>query len=1085
MMHVTDFAKVRFVMGCLLTLLMLGGSMAWAQSEISGTLTDGATNDPISGASVTVKGTTVGIISDEQGQFRLTLPNGAEFLVVSYVGYRTEEVAINGQTTFNIQMTENLSDLDEVVVIGYGAQQKKDLTTAVATIDAEGLRDQPVNSFDQALVGKLAGVQVLQSSGSPGAGVSIRVRGVGSITAGNDPLYVIDGVPVSNDNSRATGEINTGTGNYPEQPINVLSTLNPADIESIQVLKDASAAAIYGSRGSNGVVLITTKRGRTGKPSITYNGYYGFQETTTRYDMLNAYEWAEMNFEGRNNTYKDRFPAGQDTDTNEEREANLPGVPAALIPPEVQPYLNGTQGLTDTDWQDEIFRTAPIQSHSLSISGGNANMRYYASGEYMNQQGLVISTGFERFSSRFNLEVNSGRLKFGLNLNPTFTKHDLANTEGPWWDHGVIGLALHISPIWPVFNDDGSYNYGANAWGFEMTDAVNPVALATEVTDFLDHLRLLGNVYAEYSILKNLSYRLSFGVDMNRFDRDYYWPSFVERRGQSGPRVPIGISRSRATNNWLIENLLNYTFASGKNNFNAIAGFSAQKEDFSNQELFATNFPNDLVRTLNAGQVTGGGSSLEEWSLLSVLARAQYNYDGKYYLSAAIRADGSSRFGENNKWGYFPSASAGWRISGEEFMKSIPTISNLKLRASYGQTGNFQIPNYGSIGLLGFTDYVIGGNTIATGLAPSTPSNPDLSWEKTTMIDVGIDFGLFNDALYMELDYYTANTTDLLLNVPVPMTSGFTSELRNIGEVRNRGFELSLTVQDKSGDFGWAVSGNFSTNNNEVISLAEGVPFIVVGGGTGSAQWITVPGHPIGSYFNPEYDGVFMNEEDVQNNPSVGNARPGDLKFQDVSGGFGPDGVPLTDDDLGPDGVINFSQDRTIQGNYLPEFTYGATINLTYKGLDFNAALQGAEGAEILHLFRRYIYNQEGNMNLMRGALERWRSEAEPGDGQTNRANRLQTGSNGQTSNWHLEDGSYLRVRNITLGYTFPRGMMESAKISNLRIYFGVQNPFTFTNYLGYNPEVNARPDNALNPGEDYASYPLARTYTFGINLSL
>lgn len=1044
---------------------------AFSQGEVrtlSGTVTEGETGEVLPGATILVKGTNVGTLADENGAFSFTTPENAEVLVISYLGYQTQEITIGSSTNFTIGMRSDPLQLGDVVVIGYGQQRKQDLTTAVATIDAEDIRDQPVNSFDQALVGKLAGVQVLQTSGSPGAGISIRVRGVGSITAGNDPLYVIDGVPVSNDNNRATGDVNTGTGLYTNQPINVLSTLNPSDIESIQVLKDASASAIYGSRGSNGVVLITTKKGSVGKPTISYSGYYGLQETTTRYDMLNAYEWAQLNFEGRNNTYKDRFPDGQDTDTNAEREANLPGVSAALIPPEVQPYLDGVQGLTDTDWQDEIFRTAQIQSHALSISGGTKNFRYYASGEYMDQEGLIISSGFKRYSGRFNMDLTAGKLKVGLNINPTLTQHDLVNSEGPWWDHGVVGVALHISPIWPVFNEDGSYNFGANAWGFAMTDAVNPVALANEIQDDLDHLRLLGNVYAEYSILDNLSYRLSLGADLNNFQRDYYWPFIVERRGLSGPRVPIGTSRSRFTTNWLVENTLNYTEAIDKHNIQALAGFSAQKETFKNSELFATNFPNDLVSTLNAGQITDGGSFQEEWSLLSVLGRVQYNYDNKYYLSAAIRADGSSRFGENNKWGYFPSASAGWRISGEPFLADNTTISNLKLRASYGQTGNFQIPNYGSIGLLGFTDYVLGGNQLATGLAPSTPSNPNLSWEKTTMIDIGIDFGLFKDAVYLELDYYTADTEDLLLNVPVPMSSGFTTELRNIGEVNNEGFEATVTVQNKAGELGWSVTGNFATNQNEVISLADNVPQILAGGGTGSAQWITTPGEPIGSYYNPVYDGVFMNQEEVDALPSVGNARPGDLKFLDLDG----------------DGEINFANDREIQGNYMPEFTYGASVNLDYKGFDFAASLQGAYGHEILHLFRRYIYNQEGNMNLMRGALNRWISEAQPGDGQTNRANRLQTGSNGQTSNWHLEDGTYMRVRNISLGYTFPTRMMQPLSVSNLRVYFSVQNPFIFTDYLGYNPEVNSRPDSALNPGEDYASYPVARVYTLGLNLS-
>ena len=568
-----------------LLLFLLCSISVLAQRSLSGTVTDADSGEPLIGVSVVVEGTTSGGITDLDGSYQVSAPEGAETLVFSYIGYKAQRVAIGSQSSIAVALASDAANLEEVIVIGYGQTRKQDLTTAVATVNSAQIADQPVTSFDQALVGKLAGVQVLQTSGSPGAGLSVRVRGVGSITAGNEPLYVVDGLPISNDNARATGEINTGTGNYPEQPINVLSTINPADIESIQVLKDASAAAIYGSRGSNGVVLITTKKGRSGTPTVSYSGYYGLQETTTRYDMLNAYEWAQINFEGRNNGYRDRFPAGLDSDDNATREANVPGQPAVLIPPEIEPYLAGESGLTDTDWQDEIFRTAPIQSHSLSVSGGTEGLRYYASAEYMDQEGVVISSGFRRYSGRFNLDLTSGRLKVGLNLNPTLTDHDLVNAEGPWWDHGIIGLALHIAPIWPVYDPDGSYNFGGNAWGYAMTDAVNPVALANEIQDELQQLRFLGNVYAEYSILDNLSYRLNVGADLNRFERDYYWPSYVERRGQSGPRTPIGIGRTRGSTNWLVEHLLNFDRTVGAHGIAAVAGFTAQQEQFNSKEL--------------------------------------------------------------------------------------------------------------------------------------------------------------------------------------------------------------------------------------------------------------------------------------------------------------------------------------------------------------------------------------------------------------------------------------------------------------------------------------------------------------------
>lgn len=1067
-MKLIRFFRVSKGLNLILFLSIFSTSMVLAQRTISGTVSDGNTNEPLVGVNIQAQGTSIGAVTDINGKYTLEIPKEVTVIVYSYIGYLNKEENIGGRTEINVLLDENISLFDEVVVIGYGQQQKKDLTTAVSILSANEIKNVPVNSIDQILTGKLAGVLVQQTSGSPGAGLSVRVRGVGSITAGNDPLYVIDGVPISNDNNRGLGANNPGSS-YAEQPINILSTINPTDIESIQVLKDASAAAIYGSRGSNGVVIITTKKGNSGKPVVSYNTYFGRQETLKRYDMLNAYEWSLINAEGRNNAYRDRFPAGKDTDDNATRAKNVPNQPGILIPDQVKPYLSNTSGLTNTDWQDEIFREAPIQNHSVSISGGNDVVKYYASGEYMNQEGIVISSGFKRYSGRFNMDINSGKFKAGFGLNPTLTKHDLVNSEGPWFDQGVIGLALSISPIWPVYNENGSYNYGGNAWGFAMTDFLNPVAIANEVQDNMDHNRVLGNMYASYDLLKNLSYKISVGGDINNFNRDFYRPSTVETVGRKGFSAPIGTSQTRFSTNWLVENTLNYSTVFGKNTFSAIAGFSSQMENFSSSYIEATNYPNDLVQTINAaGQITRAGTFKEAWSLLSGFGRVQYDYANKYYATASMRADGSSRFGKNNKWGYFPSASAGWRISGEPFMADIKTISNLKLRASYGITGNFQIPNYGSVGLLSYDDYIFGGTALSSGLAPSTSSNPNLSWEKTRSIDFGVELGLFQDALYLELDYYKENTTDLLLNVPVPLASGFSTELRNIGEVENNGFEATLTVKKRTKDFGFSFSANFSTNNNKVISLAEGVPQILTAGGTGVTLWITKPGEEIGSYYNPVYDGVFNNQAEIDKYPRVANAKPGDFRFVDVNG----------------DGKIDFSSDRQIQGSYFPDFTYGSSLNIDYKGIDFNISLQGSQGAEILHLMSRYIYNIEGNMNLVRPSLNRWISESQPGDGQTNRANRLATGSNGQTSNWHLDDGSFMRIRNISLGYSLPKGILRKVGLSNVRAYVSVLNPFMFTNYIGYNPEVNSRPDSALNPGEDYGSYPLARTYTFGLNMT-
>ena len=841
--------------------------LTYAQSKlIQGQVTDETSGMEIPGVNVVVKGTTQGTVTDVEGNYQLQAPEDAATLVFSYVGYVTQEVAINNQSQVNIALSTDSRSLSEVVVIGYGVQEKRDVTTSIASINAEDIEELPVSGFDQALVGKLAGVQAAQTSGTPGGGLSIRVRGTSSITAGNEPLYVIDGVPVSNDLRSATtlGSNDSGVDTYPDQPINPLNSINVNDIASIEVLKDASAAAIYGSRGSNGVVLITTKQGTSGKPQISYNGYVGVQTVARKIDMLDAYEYADINGEGHNNSYLDAIPSGNINETNEERSARAESLglsPNAgwLIPPELQPYLDGTPGLTNTDWQDAIYRDALIQNHSLSISGGGDNTDYYVSGTYFDQDGIIRSSGFKQYSARLNVNVQpTERLRLGVRFNPSFGRHDRVNSEGPYFDEGVVGTALVYAPIWPVYNEDGSYNFGNNAWGYSQTPFLNPVALTELVQDNIDHTRLLGNLYAEYDLWDNLTYRLSAGADINSFRRDYYRPSTVEALNQKGPSIPLGISKSDQYFNWLIEHTLSYQKEFGKHNISAIAGFTAQKEQTKSTSLEANNYPNDLVPTLNAGQISNGGTTEEAWSLLSYLGRVQYNFDSRYLVSAAFRADGSSRFGQGNKWGFFPSVSAGWRISEEVFMQNSTLISNLKLRASYGLTGNFQIPNYGSVALINESNYILGEaeGQVVNGLSPSTSGNPDLKWERTSTLDIGLDIGLLEDRLYLELDYYTSNTSDLLLNVPVPLASGFTTALQNIGKVNNRGLEAALSAAQQVGDFEINGSINFSANTNEVKALGPENEDIIAIGGTGRARFVTRVGEPIGSYLTLVQEGV-------------------------------------------------------------------------------------------------------------------------------------------------------------------------------------------------------------------------------------
>ena len=1043
---------------------------------INGKIIDVETSEPLVGASVQVKGTTIGTVTDIEGSFNLSIPDDAETIIVSYIGFSTIEILIGNQTTFSIAMNPDISSLNEVVVIGYGNLEKRNVTTAIGQLKGKEIKDSPFAGFDQGLAGKLPGVRVSQSTGAPGSSMQIRIRGTNSVSAGNDPLYVIDGMPISNSLKFSTGSIGrTDGGDYNDIPINPLNSISVNDIESIEVLKDASAAAIYGSRGSNGVILITTKKGSKAKSIISFDMYAGVQEVSKKLEMLDAYGYSDFNRDGHNGAYLTTVSTGNSNDTNEERRQKAEDLglnfnDGWLIPPEIEAYLKGEPGLTNTDWQDEIFRVAPISKYMLSARGGTDQVKYYVSGSYFDQKGIVISSGIKQYSGRLNLDISPNkRFRFGINLNPSFNDHDKVNAEGPQWDEGVIATALVVGPIWPVFNPDGTYNFGHNNWGYRQTPIGNPVAYANEIKDDLRHYRLLSTIYGEANLFEDFSYRISLGTDINNFHRDFYRPSFLPIRGQELPSEPTGIFRSNESLNWLFEQTLTYNKTIEKHNISGIVGFTSQKERSKSSNIRSDLFPNDLVQTLNAGVVTEASTFEQEWSLLSFLARVQYNYLGKYYLSGAVRSDGSSRFGKNNKWGTFPSLSLGWLVSEEPFFESLRLINRLKLRASYGLTGNFEIPNYASYGLIGSSNYTLGPGqgSIVNGLSPITASNPELSWETTETIDFGLETAFFDEKVSLEMDYYISNTSDLLLEVPVPSSSGFTSNFQNIGEVQNKGLELNISYRDNFGDLAFEIGGNFSRNINKVIALGSNNEDIIVIGGTGRTRFLTRVNEPIGSYYTLIQDGVLISDEEAENLPGFPNSQAGDFKFRDING----------------DGEISVANDATITGNYQPDFAYGMYIKLGYKGFDFNMNAYGIEGNEIFNLFSRYHYNMEGNFNNLKEVENRWHSEAIPGDGNTNRANRFATGGNFEMSTWHIEDGSFFRIQNITIGYTFPKKTFGSL-LSNARIYLNTLNPITITNYSGYNPEVNSRPDDALSSGEDYGTYPLARTYTVGINLT-
>lgn len=624
--------------------------------------------------------------------------------------------------------------------------------------------------------------------------------------------------------------------------------------------------------------------------------------------------------------------------------------------------------------------------------------------------------------------------------------------------------------------DDGSIKRGNS-----QTQVWNPVALAMLQKDEKKASRIFGNIYGEVAFLPSLKYRANFGVDLYNDSEDTFRPSTIPLSNTKGnpESIPEATSQTSRIYNWVFEQTLSYNKNFGGHSVSVLGGWTMQYQRDESNYAFANGFIINSIPTLNAGTVTRGNSNASEWSLLSALARIQYNYLGKYMITGALRADGASRFGKNNRWGYFPSVSLGWRISEEKFMNSLEFIDDLKLRASYGLTGNFNIPNYGTQGELAYYSYVLGGSSpdAIKGAAPKSMPNPDLKWEKTAQVNVGFDATLFKNRLTLGLDLYNSNTYDLLLNVPVPMTTGYTTRLENIGKVNNKGIEFNISTNHQMGDVTWSAYFNISKNINEVKALGPGNADIISSGSVGNAYFITRVGEPIGSYYLPVVEGVYKNQAEVDaslhyvdspSNYGLADTKPGDFKFKDVNG----------------DGILDISDtDRAIVGNYMPDFAYGFGANIAWKGIDLGVIFQGVYGNEILNLSRRYFYNHEGNMNNYKGALDRWKSEDNPGSGMNVRANRVSKGQNGTTSTWHVEDGSYLRIKNISLGYTFPMSLVNKVCLQAARIYCSIQNPFTFTRYEGYNPEVSNRNSVTTN-GEDYGVYPLARTISLGVNLT-
>ncbi|EHQ24910.1 TonB-dependent receptor [Mucilaginibacter paludis] len=1034
-------------------------------------------NRPLPGATVKIQNSPVAVATQEDGTYKIVVPDAKAVLVFSFVGYESQTVTVGNKTEINIILKDRNSQLNAVVVVGYGTQAKRDVSTSIASVKASDLENQIVGNFDQALVGKMSGVQVIQNNGKPNSPTDIRVRGTGSITSGVDPLYVVDGVPL-------------GSGQVTE-------IVDMNDIETIDVLKDASAAAIYGSRGANGVVMITTKKGKEGKKgktTVNYSSSYGLQSITKKIPMLDAYQYAQLSYEGHNAAYLGDGATASNPNPQ-------PGDPASVrpnsydkIPPDLYPYLglksDGTPGgavvagLTNTNWQDQIYRTAPITRHSLSVSGGNNKSKYYISGNYEDQDGIIINSDYKRYGLRVNYAFTEGKIKVNVNVTPTFSTEDRVNSDDYYGNYGIVQSALAISPIWPVYNPDGSYNYDANGklrlgTDYQHNEVVNPVAIANLYKNKVDHANFLGNVSFDWEILKDLHYKLSAAATYNTYGNDTYWPSTLPligvkyyAAGSYVPSSPIGHTSTTTYLDWLTENTLNYQKTLGQHHISALVGFSTQKDQMKKEGYSTSGATNDAVQNAGGGSFFSGTPDydLQTWTLASLLSRVQYDFSGKYFFTAALRADGSSRFGKNDRWGYFPSASAAWIVSSEKFMERARWITNMKLRASYGVSGNFKIGNYQQSELLGNSVAVFGQTqALSVGTAPTQYGNDDLTWEKTAMTNVGLDMSFLNDRVGFELDLYNGNTFNSLLNLPVPTITGYSTALQNIGQVNNQGLEIALIGNNTFGKFRWHTRSNISFNKNKVVKLGTQDAPIIATSGTATAYFITQVGKPIGSYYLLKYDGIFKNAAELASYPHFSTSQVGDFKFVDVDG----------------NGVMDVSADRTIVGNYFPKFTYGFTNDFSFSGFDLSVSFQGVYGNQILNLSRRYIANMEGNINNTTEALNRYVDANNPGNGLVNRANRKSTGNNATISSWHVEDGSYLRLQNIVFGYTIPASLLKKVNIQKMRFYVSGQNLLTITKYTGYNPEVNMNGgSNQLTPGVDYGVYPLAKTIALGLNLT-
>ncbi|GAB4020096.1 TonB-dependent receptor [Spirosoma migulaei] len=985
---------------------------------ITGTITD-EKGTTLPGVSILLKGTGPtgrqrGTVTDGKGQFSLSVPDKGAVVVISFVGYLSQEVAVGNRTSIDIQLSPDLKALEEVIVVGYGTQRKIETTGAIASVKAADLLQTPVANVAQGLQARVAGVQITQNSGAPGGNVSVRIRGTNSINGSSEPLYVIDGIQISN-----SGGIND---------VSPLSQINPNDIESIEVLKDASSTAIYGARAANGVVLITTKRGKDGNTRVSYDGYGGVQQVNKTLDVLNASQFAQL----ENEVYKRAI------------------------------YADPTTLGQGTNWQNLIFRKAPIQSHQLSVSGGNQKTQLALSLNYFNQDGIIKNSNFTRYSFRSNIDHRlTDKVRIGTSLYYGYSVNNGVSAGGTGSDvtssrGGVLGAAVAAPPTLVPYRADGSVFPFQDQMNGQYQEVSNPLNFITPINRQTTQ-RILANVYVEFALFKGFTYRPSFNADLGTTLNEYYSPLSLLSVSQLASGGGNATNTSSYGRTLLHESIFTYrTRLATNHTLTATAVLATQANVNQGYTQTASNFPNDVTENNSVGLAVNQriSSDKSKSRLDSYLGRINYGYKDKYFLDLTARADGSSKFGENNKYGFFPAVAGAWRIVEESFMKSVPVISDLKLRGSWGITGNAgAIDPYQSLATVSASglNYNYNHNPV-TGINPAAIPNPDLKWERSTQVDIGLDVSLFNSRLSLVADYYNKRTDNLLFQKVLPMSSGYTALTGNFGSIQNRGLELAVNGRIIPGggrSLQWDASANITFNQNKVLAL-DGILDEL----PRSAYALLKVGYPMGLYRTYVFDGISQTGETIL---SGYDGRLGGQKVKDING----------------DGTIT-AADQVLAGNAQPNFIFGFSTSLRYRGFDLSLFVQGVQGNKLMNLFRYTFETALGQQNVLATLANRWSP--------TNPSNEYASGFQGgrlPLSDRYIEDASFIRLKNISLGYTLPK----IKGISQIRLYVSANNALTLTKYSGFDPEVNNF-GNATTQFIDNGTYPIARSYLGGLQVT-